>query len=174
MSDDITIHELMRLGHVRRWHIVATSREQTVADHTARVLLLMEHICGIMKVEPGVNMYRLALWHDVPEIIRGDPPTPTKPHMMKDWDRGISKVHDYLQADMLGASGATIVKFADLMESWDWISIHGVGAHAWFVAKGALAAAEKFCAESNTHYPRLPWMTTFLRIRDELKEGHTQ
>jgi hypothetical protein len=60
-------------GKVRRWHTHATL-QQTVADHSHGVALLLMKLCP----EPTPNMIKYALLHDMGEWKSGDMPSSAK------------------------------------------------------------------------------------------------
>lgn len=71
------INDLVRLGDVKRWHIVATTREQSVAEHSALVAYIAREIC--IRTGQPQYIYDCMIWalmHDSSESILGDPPSP--------------------------------------------------------------------------------------------------
>lgn len=63
-------------GSVQRYHTWPTIQRQTVADHTFHVLRIYWHLFG--EVSPEACAY--LIFHDVPEVVVGDPPHPIKLH----------------------------------------------------------------------------------------------
>src|SRR6478736_1401982 len=63
-------------GAVVRYHTWPTHQRQTVADHTFNVIRIYWHLFG--EVPPEVTAY--LIFHDLPEVVVGDPPHPVKLH----------------------------------------------------------------------------------------------
>ena len=76
---------LARMKYIHRWSLMRNTRMETVSEHTEEVALL-SHALAVLtntrfhgQVDPG-NCVLLALYHDAPEILTGDLPTPVKYH----------------------------------------------------------------------------------------------
>lgn len=148
---DIT--KKLRAGHVRRWHIVAVAREQSVAEHMHRVGVIAEEILCILgryswDSNLTINVMRWAFIHDRSEVVTGDTPTPAKSAMFKASEVGrdsgvvvdplalITALVDPEAEDLRicveqdqPLAGA-IVKLADLIEAMNYVGIFGCGEHA--------------------------------------------
>lgn len=61
-------------GAVTRFHTVRTIRQQTVADHSHGVALLVT----IVAPEASAELIKAALWHDLSECHTGDTPATAK------------------------------------------------------------------------------------------------
>jgi 5'-deoxynucleotidase YfbR-like HD superfamily hydrolase len=114
--------EIRFLSEVPRWSILPVTRQQSVAEHSYWVSVFTLEICDALNVNPE-HCLRLALFHDLEEIITGDRPTPHKNNSAqtekeKNWIE--MKVHDrtgHRPPDPLFGTGtAWIVKTADLFE----------------------------------------------------------
>lgn len=73
--------EIRDASFVKRWAIVRTLRDQSIADHTFHVAMYTNDICVTLNVPPLLHLRALqyALWHDVrDEIFTGDWPGPAK------------------------------------------------------------------------------------------------
>lgn len=117
----MTIQEKMRISSVQRWHIVPTSKEQTLADHTCRVQILAMDIAMALgyvneNMESGLAsiMFR-SLVHDIEEITKGDIPGHTKRHIRD----------EFLPTDMV----RRVVKLADVLESYYFIHQYHIDRH---------------------------------------------
>ena len=73
----IKIQDVMRAGHIKRWNIINTTRTQTLAEHMYNVAMITHHMCMELDMNPN-RMLTWALIHDIPEVVCGDIPTPTK------------------------------------------------------------------------------------------------
>jgi len=75
----LDLKTILGLSDVRRWHTVHTLREQTVADHSARVAAL-----ALLIGSPEltiVQQFQALYWglaHDAHETVYGDIPNPAK------------------------------------------------------------------------------------------------
>lgn len=164
----LNLTEKLRSGHVRRWHIVAVAREQTVAEHMHRVGVITEEILRILgyfswNSNLTLNAMRWAAIHDRPEFKLGDIPTPGKELIRESIasvynTNGFDAIADaelslegndpeYGQlAECVGPQGACplaghIVKLADLLEAMNYIGIFGCGSHARDVWSGLMVCA---------------------------------
>jgi HD superfamily phosphodiesterase len=114
----LEIQDILRAQEVHRWNIVATIRNQSLAEHTFNVVFIARAICK----EAGLSdsdVIKCALEHDLDEIITGDIPTPTKERMKK-LGFNPDDVHER-EVDAPARSGEAklIVKIADMIEaSW--------------------------------------------------------
>lgn len=61
-------------GAVKRFHTVPTHGHQTVAEHSFYMCLIINKIAD----NPSANLFRAALFHDLPEHETGDVPATTK------------------------------------------------------------------------------------------------
>ena len=75
---------LARMKHITRWALMHSTRTETLSEHTADTALLA-HTLGLIARDllgqAGVRPETLAtaaLYHDAPEILTGDMPTPVK------------------------------------------------------------------------------------------------
>lgn len=74
---------LARMKYITRWSLMHSARQESLSEHTADTALLAHLLCLIAKnytgtpVRPEVVAVA-ALYHDAPEILTGDMPTPVK------------------------------------------------------------------------------------------------
>lgn len=74
---------LSRMKYISRWSLMYASRRESLSEHTLEVAFIAHALCVIAKKrfgrEPDAKKAVLcALYHDSPEIITGDLPTPVK------------------------------------------------------------------------------------------------
>lgn len=127
------IQDLMRAASVKRWTIVTTSRDESLAEHSFLVLLLARDIALRAKLPIDEVNYCIfdAISHDLHEIHTGDVPTPAKEKaLMVPTPRGKNAKHT-----PWSETSELVVKFADLIQAWWFISQWGTGRHAEEVAK---------------------------------------
>lgn len=75
--------ELLNLSYVRRWVIAPTFREQSVAEHTFRVMAIAFYIYQRLSSDYsglGLPIWTIRAWmdHDLEEVYTGDCPGPDK------------------------------------------------------------------------------------------------
>lgn len=169
------LKQKMRAGHVRRWHIVAVSREQTVAEHMHRVGVIAEHILRSLgrfdwDSNLTLNTMRWAAIHDRVEAITGDVPTPTKDDIRSvcagrvdgdpfdrafvAYDPEAEELRSCIAEDGECPLAGRIVKYADLLEAVNYIGTFGCGSHAREVWEGLRRAA---LAAASRVVDSLPW-----------------
>jgi len=86
---------IMRGGRVKRYHVMDTLKQQTVAEHSFGVAWLVWLLCD---GRPSVELVMAALQHDLAEHVTGDLPAPAKRSL------GISKqFEEYESAIMADA-----------------------------------------------------------------------
>lgn len=152
----LSLEEKLRAGHVRRWHIVAVAREQTIAEHMYRVQLITEALLrtiGLFNWDRSLtlNAMEWARVHDLPEVKLGDTPSNGK-HLLhenggkaamvaaeRQIDADIADLHECVSADGECPLAGLIVKVADLAEAANFCGIYGVGDHARRVYHGLRA-----------------------------------
>ena len=76
---------LSRMRYIERWSLMRSSRPDTLAEHSLEVAMIAHALAVIGNVRHGkaLDANRAALlgiYHDAPEIITGDMPTPVKYH----------------------------------------------------------------------------------------------
>ena len=74
---------LFRQRHIRRWSLMRNSSEETLSQHSMQTAVLAHALALIGNRYFGKDYdpdraASLALFHDVPEVITGDLPTPVK------------------------------------------------------------------------------------------------
>lgn len=140
----------LRANDVKRWNMVNTTRQQTVAEHSFNVALIAldltelieEHIHDFEALPEEVIYF--ALHHDLLEVHTGDIPTPTKNAIMHMCDRGMyndweKSLDPDIHADLNVFCGATvrrIIKCADVIEAVWFLNQYGMGNHAISVKTG--------------------------------------
>ena len=132
---DFDFDDVMRLSSVKRWAIVEMSREQSVAEHSYNVAMIVMMLVNEMENEEDVEVPELftslfwSLVHDLPELLTGDIPTPAKKHMdLHKLDQENFPIYWEVKRRTMVTLTATIVKAADCID--------------------ALQFAKKFCVDS--------------------------
>ena len=76
---------LGRMKYITRWSLMHNSRPESLSEHTADTALIAHMLCRIARccthtgegIRPD-TVATAALYHDAPEILTGDMPTPVK------------------------------------------------------------------------------------------------
>ena len=74
---------LARMKYITRWSLMHSTRAESLSEHTCDTALLAHMLCLIARQYTGTpcrpkTVAVAALYHDAPEIITGDMPTPVK------------------------------------------------------------------------------------------------
>ena len=74
---------LSRMKYITRWSLMRSNRRESLSEHTADTALLAHMLCLIARRYTHTpcrpkTVTVAALYHDAPEIITGDMPTPVK------------------------------------------------------------------------------------------------
>ena len=87
MIEFLSLDDIQSVQYIHRWHMVRTSRQQNLAEHSYTVALLAGRIASQLATPPPPELWasvlEYALVHDIPEIDYGDIPTPTKKAMVE-------------------------------------------------------------------------------------------
>ena len=76
---------LSRMRYIERWSLMRSSRPDTLAEHSLEVAMIAHALAIIGNKRYGKDLDAnraalLGIYHDAPEIITGDLPTPVKYH----------------------------------------------------------------------------------------------
>ena len=76
---------LSRMKYIQRWALMRNTYPENISEHTAEVAMLAHALALFQNRRFGGTVspercVMLALYHDVPEILTGDMPTPVKYH----------------------------------------------------------------------------------------------
>lgn len=131
------IEAVMRVHSVKRWHMIDTTRTQTLAEHSANVALLVYLIAKKTNPffgNPEVTATR-ALLHDMGEVFVGDIPSHTKRRI-----GGVEELEDVLLPTIFNAAPTRneqlLIKICDLVDGIRFIRLHGVDVTARHARNG--------------------------------------
>lgn len=147
MTMTIKIQDVLRAGYVKRWNIINTTRQQSLAEHLFNVAMISKTLVEKLGVgDISDIVIEWALVHDIPEVACGDTPTPTKRRMKESHAFDMEHLHEKIdptykkiktQAQTIqGGMPYDLVKIADLMEAVHFLRDHGIGKHAEQVEHG--------------------------------------
>jgi hypothetical protein len=131
----IALHDILRAGTVKRFHIVNTTRVQTLAEHQWGVAILACEIAGRLGWDDAAvaRLAALCIVHDAGETRTGDVPTPTKTRLREATGSLADEV--FAQFDPVATTDIPpwikiTLKCADYLESMIFLMEHKVGRHA--------------------------------------------
>lgn len=143
--DRHAVETVMRIQSVKRWHMIDTTRQQTLAEHSANVALLAMMIAiqckgsGLFNEPPLIAA--AALVHDIPESFTGDIPTHTKKYLVGLTDLEEAVTHMDFHVTVNGHTGL-LIKICDLADGIRFIRLHGVDMTARHARTGLEAQFE--------------------------------
>ena len=125
-----------RMKNIDRWALMRNTRQENLSEHSADVAAIAHAIALIKNARFGGNLNAeraafLGLYHDMPEIITGDMPTPVKYHS--------DALHDaFLQVEKEACDRLLSMLPADLRESYRPAFFREEGdAYLWRIVKAA-------------------------------------
>lgn len=143
----IVLHDILRAGTVKRFHIVNTTRVQTLAEHQWGVAVLACEIAGRLNLADSevARLALLSIVHDAGEVRTGDVPTPTKTRLRE----ALGGLADNVLAQFdpvlnIEPKLKAIMKCADYLESMIFLMEHKVGRHADAVMDDIMTHAMRY------------------------------
>lgn len=145
---------IVRFAAVKRWHMIDTTKTQSLAEHSANVALLARYIAAKapdMYFGSSVAVAGYALVHDLEEVFTGDIPTLTKRHLS-----GIKELEEAVLPGIFRLNPPdsqrvkTLIKICDLADGIRFIKIYGIGTTAAWASAGLekqLYAMFRYAAE---------------------------
>ena len=132
------VETVMRMHSVKRWHMIDTTRQQTLAEHSANVAMLAMAIVMTSPMhffDDPMLVCAAALTHDVPECFTGDIPTHTKKHL-----EGLGELEYAVTPKVfnigVGPKSEALIKLCDLADGIRFIRLHGVDLTARHAREG--------------------------------------
>ena len=123
-QNDSLFHELDdRMSVVKRWGIVRTIKQQSVAEHcfnVQRIAIKLAGLVGVLEYERLFEISQAALHHDDDEAVTGDIPSPAKMYVHTEkW----VDVQARAWYDDASPETKAIVKLADLLEAYHFLAL---------------------------------------------------
>ncbi len=132
-----------RMKYIERWALMRNSRAETLSEHSVEVAMIAHALCILGNVRHGkkLNPEKAALigiYHDAPEIITGDMPTP-----VKYYNKDIRSAYKEVEA---AAAKRLLEKLPeDLREEYEKIILPGASQEDDYLLK-LVKAADKLSA----------------------------
>lgn len=129
----IALHDIIRAGTVKRFHIVNTTRIQTLAEHQWGVAVLACEIAGRLGWDDAAvaRLALLSIVHDAGEVRTGDVPTPTKARLREALGSSADEVLAQFDPTLdVSKPFKAVMKCADYLESMIFLMEHKVGRHS--------------------------------------------
>jgi 5'-deoxynucleotidase len=190
----ITLKDMMRTGQVKRWQIVRTLREQTLAEHSYMVTMIADaiftEIRGNLPEDAGpddfsdevrLKMLLYALRHDLAEVMIGDIPTPVKARLralveydpLKAIEGAVDPVTRAMRYDLEATQPIMlqIVKLADLIEPIVFLTHEGSNTHGGMVIDKLYDKLHSEYKAANTNWPFIDWSGICSRIVESMTNG---
>jgi len=165
---DLTVNQLMRVAHLRRWHMVRTARDQTLAEHITLVQIIGLDVVARLGHDQFLQeqVRRWAYWHDMPEVVTGDVSPPFKTMA----DTRVRGIIDDIECDIdrryesvmsaTSETALTIVKFADMLEAALFLRDEGIGPRAAEIAAEIESAVDRVVDEIRDETLRIALIET--------------
>lgn len=126
--------ELRDLSYVPRWGIVRTLRPQSVSEHSYYVTMGANDIASFLGLptDTQLRILKMALWHDVDELLTGDIPGPhkrkiiDKPKAKHFLSEAMDKIFSFRghrdgSPNTADALAISVVKIADMMDAINFL-----------------------------------------------------
>lgn len=140
----LTIRDQLRMANVERWQIMKTDRQQNVAEHTCNVMLIAMDILDRWADHPETppetlrefglmrsNVLMACLYHDLPEVVLGDLPSPLKDAMGPAASEELKRIEQSFEPSYPKIGVASpVLKAADLMDAIHFLRQQGQDEHA--------------------------------------------
>lgn len=149
------IEAVQRMQAVKRWHMIDTTRQQTLAEHSANVALLAWYIASTapgMHFGPSDRVASLALRHDLAEVFTGDIPSHSKRHLDGLYDLEEKVLPDVFKSEPAPADTNLLIKLCDLSDGIRFVRLHGVDITSQHAADGLYKQLDKKLEEA-TRWP---------------------
>jgi len=141
----LKIHDILRAGDVKRWHIVRTIKEQSLAEHSFNVCMIARAIAKEACIDDK-EITKAALAHDLDEVLLGDVPTSVK-DKAREQGFDINSLYERVTGRVLATNEVQILRIADRLEAFWWITFNAMGEHADLVRRDCAHRYEQGIAD---------------------------
>ena len=129
MTGNTSLHlaDFHRAQYVERWHILRTSRRQSVAEHSYMVAMIADELAEAMGLDDPIIRMQILQWallHDLSEVVLGDVVTFTKRAAKEAFDAMEEKIDPVGAAYKRGLPDIVlgVVKLADYIDAIKYLS----------------------------------------------------
>lgn len=164
-SDRAGVETVMRFHAVKRWHMIDTTRNQTLAEHSANVALLAYYIAAHspeMFFGSSTSVCTIALLHDIDEVFTGDIPSHTKKFLS-----GLNDLENTTTPACFKVSGLpervkSLIKLCDLADGIRFIRLHGVDITARHAREGLERQLATNFEKANSLWSEVPHVYSYV------------
>jgi hypothetical protein len=167
---DPGLEAVTRFQSIRRWHMVDTTRAQSIGEHSANVALLAYHIAHKVPNEffgDPCKVLAPGLMHDLPEVFMGDIPTHTKKYLS-----GVQELEERLTPPEYRYQSTDdidlLIKICDLADGIRFIERFGVDRVAIFATEGLRQQLDVKLKHARAKWPEPVWVVVEDKINDYL------
>lgn len=157
-TNNPAVESIVRFQSVKRWHMVDTTRQQTLAEHSANVamlVMLVQRTCPELYFGSGGSLVSYALLHDVEEVFVGDIPTPTKYTFNINSKQFEEVVPREFNLGEFRPEDKLMVKLCDLADGIRFIRRYGIGRIANHADAGLSLQMEERYRQARSLWPAL-------------------
>lgn len=157
----LKLSDIYRTQFVKRWHILNTPRQQTVAEHSYLVCMLVLDLCERIGI-PEKETHEAILWalvHDLPEVVMGDPVSPIKNIARDKFDELEAKIDPdrWSFASGLSALASAVVKLADYIDAVKFLHEEGINDQSKVVREKLNKNMSTFIVQLSYALPGYDW-----------------
>lgn len=135
----MNINDILLAQNIKRWTIVATKTDQSLAEHLFNVTMIARAICAEAEMDDS-KVTKYALDHDLDEIMTGDIPSPAKERL------GMKSIYEGKSGIFCTAEERAIVKAADLIDAVLFIKYNHFDRHGRHVMNYTRNKLDKYMA----------------------------
>ena len=144
----MNINDILLAQNIKRWTIVSTTQDQSLAEHLFNVTMIARRIAAEAGI-PDERIIKYALDHDLDEVMTGDIPSPAKERMLIPDDyKGKSR-------ELCDCGEAIVVKAADLIDAYLFIKHNHHDRHGATVYKSMQGKLDAFLLSLAIDYPTI-------------------
>jgi hypothetical protein len=186
--DNAMVEAVMRISAVKRWHMIDTTRTQTLAEHSANVGLLAFVTAGCapaMFFGPAELALECGILHDIPEVFLGDIPTHTKKWLSGgELELAEASITPRFLRSTPPQHLKRLIKLCDLADGIRYIRLHGVDTTADHAMRGLEAQLRGAYQDAAAVWPPEVWESVYRKTyfyayeqeiaepaRDEIAKG---
>ena len=142
----MNINDILLAQNIKRWTIVSTIQQQSLAEHLFNVAMIARDIAVEADMD-DTNIVKYALDHDLDEIMTGDIPSPAKERL------GIKTDYNGKSQSRCTEEEKVIVKAADLIDAYLFIKHNAHDRHGRQVLSYMEHKLNEFLIGANMAFP---------------------